>query len=239
VSKGDELAVIFAAGFGETARRDHAYVPKIMLPLGSKPFLEHQLEWLRGAGFYSAIICLGYKAEAVRSYFGDGSGMGMRLQYHVDEKPLGSAGAVKTLGAASLPDDLLVLSGELFVGNDGSRLMDFHRGHEGLATVVVRPPKFAHDGYVAVGPSRRIEEFVTSPRLAKRPMAPTGLWVVRRKLLRYVPEEGPSDFLKDVFPAAVKAGADLFAYPETGPLCDLRTPARYEKFAKEWAKSRG
>ncbi len=235
----DNLAVIFAAGFGETARRDHSYVPKIMLPIGGKPLLEHQLEWLKGAGFDRVVICLSYKAEIVRSHFGDGSRMGLRLQYHVDEEPLGSAGSVKTLGAASLPEDFLVLSGELFVGSDGSRLMDFHRDHQGLATVVVRSPKFAHDGYVAMGPSRRIEEFVTSPRLAKRPMAPTGLWVVRRKLMHYVPDDGPSDFLKDVFPAAVKAGENLFAYPETGPLRDLRTPDRYEKFAKEWAKTRG
>ncbi len=235
----ETLAVIFAAGYGETSRSGDGYVPKIMLPLGGKPLLEHQLHWLRAAGFYSTVLCLGYKAEPIRAHFGDGSGMGMRLRYHVQEIPRGSAGAVKSLGAASLPEDILVLSGELFVDIDGARLMEFHRSHQGLATVVARPVKDSKDGYLDVGPSHLIENFVAAARLAKKPMAAAELWVVRRKLMRFVPDDRPSDFLRDIFPAAVKAGEKLFAYEGSGLLRDLDTPDRYEKFTKEWAKTRG
>ena len=120
---------------------------------------------------------------------------------------------------------------------DGLRLMEYHRSHDGLATVVARHPKFAESGFLEVGPGHRILDFVTAARLAKKPMAAAELWIIRRKLMHYVPDGRSSDFLRDIFPAALKGGETLFAYPEKGLLRDLDTPARYEKFAKEWAKS--
>ena len=133
------VAVILAEGSGECLRLGQEYVPKLLLPLGGKPLLEHQLAWLSASGFETVILCLGYKADRVRAHFGDGSRWGVRLRYSVEEAPLGTAGSVKTLGAASLPEDILVLHGEVYGELDCRKMIDAHASHQGLATLAVQP----------------------------------------------------------------------------------------------------
>ena len=87
-----------AGGRGERMRPWTDKVPKPMIPIEGKPLLEHQLEWLKRAGIREALMCLGYKAEVVQEYFGDGSRLGMRLDYHVETSPRGTAGCVKDIG---------------------------------------------------------------------------------------------------------------------------------------------
>ena len=95
---------ILAGGKG-TRMRSVSDTPKVLLPLGDKPILVHQLEWLKAAGFDEVLLCLGYQADEVRAVLGDGSACGLQLQYHVENQPRGTAGAVKDLGDA-VEDDL-------------------------------------------------------------------------------------------------------------------------------------
>ncbi len=228
------LAVILAGGHGECLRVADEYVPKVLLPVDGKPLLEHQLAWLKRAGFVSAVVSLGYKADAVRARFGDGSALGMRLLYSVEESPRGTAGAVKALGAASLPEDVLVLYGDIYPDTDLAAMLRFHRSHDALATIAVHECGKTHGCEpVVLGPERAIVDF---PR-QRGPGEPPGwgvspLWVLRRPLLHFVPDGAASDFLKDVFPAALKSGEPLAAHLEPGRLEDLGSPERYARFRK-------
>src|ERR1700733_6483171 len=96
-------AVILAGGKGTRLRDRLGDLPKPMVDICGKPLLEHQIRLLRAHGFVDVLLLLGYNPEPIRSYFGDGSAFGVRLQYVVEQKPLGSAGAV--LGAVGFLDD--------------------------------------------------------------------------------------------------------------------------------------
>ena len=130
-------AVVIGGGQSECLRVHDEYIPKALVPVAGRPLLEHQLEWLRRAGIDSAVLCLDYRPEQVRARFADGSGQGMRLRYSVADAPRGTAGQVKALGPASLPDDVLVLFGDIFPETDCGRMIRFHRGHQGLATLAL------------------------------------------------------------------------------------------------------
>jgi NDP-sugar pyrophosphorylase family protein len=221
---------ILAGGKG-TRMSAFSNTPKVLLPLGDKPILVHQLEWLKEAGFADVILCLGFQAKQVQDALGDGGEYGLKINYQVETEPRGTAGAVKDLGDIA-GDDLLVIYGDLFVGLDCQKLLDFHASHDGIATLVVRKTDHPEDSDLAeVSEDGQINAIGRMERDGIfSEMGCAAIWVVRRALIDRIPVSGMSDFARDIFPAAVKAGEKLMAYETSELVMDVGTPARYEKF---------
>ncbi len=207
--------------------------PKVMLPVQGKPILEHQIEWLKKHGFNDIFLCLGYRADKIQEYFGDGSRWGVRLAYRVETEPRGTAGAIADLGPL-IEDDLLVVYGDLFLEMDCGKLLEFHAGHDGLATLVVRETDHPEDSDLveADGADRVLRVARRKAGNISGNLGCAAVWVVRKALLERVPEDRPSDFARDIFPAAVAGGDKLMAYRTDEPVMDIGTPARYEAFLK-------
>src|ERR1700682_3691954 len=90
-------ALVLAAGEGTRLRPLTLDRPKPMVPLGGRPLLEHLVDLLRNHGIREIAINLHYKAEAITSYFGDGSRFGVSITYSPEAQLLGSAGAARLL----------------------------------------------------------------------------------------------------------------------------------------------
>ena len=88
-------AIIIAGGSGTRLRPLTYNTPKPMVPLFNKPFLRYQLELLKRHGVTEVIINLHYLSEVIKDAFGDGSELGMSIRYSLEDKPMGTAGAVK------------------------------------------------------------------------------------------------------------------------------------------------
>jgi NDP-sugar pyrophosphorylase family protein len=223
-------AVILAGGKG-TRMSSYSDTPKVLLPLGDKPILVHQLEWLKRSGFSDVFLCLGHQAEVIEAALGDGSRFGMRIHYQVESEPRGTAGAVKDIEEL-IEDSLLVVYGDLYVDIDCGKLLDFHRSHDGLATLLVRHTDHPEDSDIAEADSSgrisavgRIEAGEVSGDLGC-----AAIWVIRRDLLARVPATGVCDFARDVFPEAARDGDKLMAFETAERVMDVGTPQRYEKF---------
>lgn len=230
------VAAILAGGRGERMRPATDACPKPMLPIGGKPLLEHQLDWLRRSGVSEVFLCLGYKAEVVRAHFGDGSRWGMKLRYSVESSPRGTAGAVRDLGDWG-GEDLLVVYGDLFVSMDCAGLMEFHRTRPGASTLVVWNTDHPHDSDLARVENDRITGFYRDDKAAPPgQLALAAIWVVRRSLLDLVPADRPSDFGRDVFPRALERGMVLNAYRTDETVEDVGTFERRERFLKMWER---
>ncbi len=175
--------------------------------------LERRLGWAREAGVSSAVVALPFGARALRERFGDGSRVGLPVRFFVDERPLGTAGALKALGAASLPDDVLVLAGEETPRFSGARLVAFHGAHDALATLVVHRCRHAPPcAPVVLGPGRRVVELPPRPLVGGYAFGLSPVWLVRRALLRLAGDALPCDLERDVFPRALKAGEPLAGF---------------------------
>jgi mannose-1-phosphate guanylyltransferase len=100
-------AVILAGGLGTRLQPYTFFIPKPMLPLGNKPLLEYTIEWLRNAGgIKEIVICVSYLHRTIEDYFEDGSRFNVKIDYARAERPLATAGQLKT--AEKMLDDTFV-----------------------------------------------------------------------------------------------------------------------------------
>jgi len=129
--------VIFCGGLatrlGELAKE----IPKSMIDIDGKPFLEHQIDNLKKQGVKDIILCVGHLSEKIIDYFGDGSKFGVKIKYSPDgEKPLGPIGALKK--AEALLDDLFfIMYGDSYVSVDFDKIYNFFMKHDKPACMVV------------------------------------------------------------------------------------------------------
>ena len=99
-------AVILAGGLGTRLQPYTTFIPKPMLPLGDKPLLEHLISWLKKNGVKSIVLCVSYLRKSIEDYFEDGERFGVSIEYAVANKPLATAGQLKT--AEQFIDDTFV-----------------------------------------------------------------------------------------------------------------------------------
>ena len=105
-------AIILAAGEGSRMRPLTAKMPKVMLPIAGRPLLEHIILRARAAGLDGFVLVVGYGADAVRSHFGDGSSLAVKIDYAVQDRQLGTGHAL--MAAESQADDrFMVLNGDV------------------------------------------------------------------------------------------------------------------------------
>lgn len=89
----ENLVVIMAGGLGKRLGELTKETPKPMLRVGDRPMLQHLVEQFRDQGFQKFIFCLNYRREVIQDYFGSGENFGVKIDYIVEEKRLGTAGA--------------------------------------------------------------------------------------------------------------------------------------------------
>src|SRR5881392_1687524 len=123
-----------AGGEGTRLRPLTSNQPKPMVPIVGKPCMEHILELLRDHGFEEVVITVAFLPQAIRSYFGDGESLGLKLEYSVEESPLGTAGSVR-LASDRLDETFLVISGDALCDIDLTALVDFHREKGAAVTI--------------------------------------------------------------------------------------------------------
>ena len=128
-------AVILVGGRGVRLRPYTASIPKPLVPIGGElPILEILLRQLRRHGVTEVTLALGYLGHLIRSYVGDGSAWDMSVDYWEEEVPLGTIGPLLE-HLAELPEDVLVLNGDLLCDIDFGELIRFHGRHGSVLTV--------------------------------------------------------------------------------------------------------
>jgi mannose-1-phosphate guanylyltransferase/phosphomannomutase len=206
-------AVILAGGQGMRLRPMSLERPKPMTPLLGRPVLAHILALLRGQGIRDICVTLCCQPQSVVDYFGDGAKFGVKLTYFVEESPLGTAGSVKRCMGWLGDEDFLVVSGDCVCDLPVRQAEDFHRAHGGLATLVLyRHPAPLDYGLVCTGENGRVTEFLEKPAWGQvvTEQINTGIYVLSPAAMAYVPETGPYDFGKDLFPALLRRGEGVF-----------------------------
>ncbi|MCB1005896.1 MAG: nucleotidyltransferase family protein, partial [Acidimicrobiales bacterium] len=105
-------AVIMAGGEGTRLRPLTSNAPKPMLPLVNRPMMEHVIDLLKRHDITEIVVTVAFMANAIETYFGDGSEFGVSITYAREESPLGTAGSVRN-AADQLTERFLVISGDV------------------------------------------------------------------------------------------------------------------------------
>jgi len=223
-------AVIMAGGEGTRLRPLTSLLPKPMVPIVNIPVMEHILGLVKHHGIDEAVATLAFMPQVIQDYFGDGDEWGMRLEYAIEETPLGTAGSVKN-AAALLPDDepFIVISGDALTDFDLSHIIDYHRSHDGPVTIALKrvddPLEF---GVVITGEDGRVERFLEKPSWGQvfSDQINTGIYVIDPWVLAEIPD-GPYDFSGDLFPKLMEAGHPLYGVAVDGYWCDVGSRESY------------
>ena len=156
-------AVILVGGEGTRLRPLTYEMPKPMVPVLNRPFLEHTLAYLKNYEVNDIILALGYLPGVVQDYFGDGSGWGVHLSYAVEDNPLGTGGAVKNV-EKQMDSTFVVLNGDIFTDIDIDDMLAFHRRKRARATIALtcvdNPSAF---GVVEADSDGRVRCFIEKP----------------------------------------------------------------------------
>jgi D-glycero-alpha-D-manno-heptose 1-phosphate guanylyltransferase len=129
-------AIILAGGLGTRLASRLSGVPKPMAPIAGRPFLEILLNQLKEGGCTRVLLSVGHLHEAIRGHFGQSYG-GMRIDYAIEETPLGTGGAIRNALAQAREDAALVLNGDTFLEADYAAMMRFHRAEDAAMTMAV------------------------------------------------------------------------------------------------------
>jgi len=224
-------AVIMAGGEGTRLRPQTSNLPKPMLPLVGRPMMEHIVSLLRRHGITDIVVTLAFLPNAIRSYFGDGSELGVRMAYATEETPLGTAGSVRN-ARDELTERFLVISGDVLTDIDLTSMLQFHEKNNALATLalcaVENPLEF---GIVITREDGSIERFLEKPGWGQvfSDTINTGIYVLEPEIFDVIPEGRAVDFSAEVFPAVLEAGGPIFGYVANGYWEDVGTTAAYLK----------
>ena len=201
-------ALILAGGKGERLRPLTDTLPKPMVPVCGKPILERQVEWLKEGGVDGIVFLAGYRWEAIRDYFGDGSGFGVSIEYSVEDSPLGRGGAIKQGYPLASPGDgpLVVTNGDIITRQPLSEIIDFHQESparpNGPAVTLLAVPMVSPYGLVDMDDAGGVVGFREKVELPH--WINGGVYVFDREVFPEFPDLG--DHEVETFPRLAQAG---------------------------------
>lgn len=236
-------AVIMAGGEGTRLRPLTSLRPKPMVPIANQPVMEHILGLVKHHGIDEVVATLAFMPQVIQDYFGDGEEWGMRIEYALEETPLGTAGSIKNAENLLADDEpFVVISGDALTDINLTEVIEYHRRMGGAVTIALKrvddPLEF---GVVITDDDGRIERFLEKPTWGQvfSDQINTGIYVVEPWVLGEIPQGEVYDFSGDLFPKLMENGHALYGIAVEGYWCDVGSRESYLEVHKDILDGRG
>ncbi len=232
-------AVIQAGGKGTRMRElTGDQIPKPMLMLNGKPMIQWQIENIARYGIREFVIIIGYLGEKITEYFGDGTGLGVRISYIKEEEPLGSAGALYFLKDRLGARDFLLVFGDVMIELDWNRMIDFHEKHKGKVSVLVHPNAHPFDSdLLRVDEKGRVTGIDSKNHVRDYwydNCVNAGVYILSGRIIEMFKSPRKMDLEKDILTRLI-AQKEVYGYHTSEYVKDAGTPERFNKAAMEQA----
>lgn len=244
------LTIIMAGGKGTRISKLFPEIPKPLIPINNIPVLERELISLRAQGFCDFIFTVSYLHEKIEEYFGNGSRWGVKIEYFVEEQPLGNAGALFKLKEKIGTDSFLLLNADSVFDVDFNRMVAFHKKQGGLVTLFTHPNSHPYDsGLIITKENNVVEKWLTKED--KRPQfyknrVNAGLHIIDPKVLDFVKIKAEEIGTKGFDGKIIKVDLDrqllkplqgtgkMFCYDSPEYVKDMGTPERYYSVVRDF-----
>lgn len=223
-------AMVLAAGVGSRLDPLTAYVPKPLVPVANIPVMEHILNLLKSHGFGDVIANLHYLPDHIEEYFGDGSRLGVKLQFRREEKLSGDAGGVRFCRDFLDSGTFIVLMGDLLTDADLTHILKCHKEKKALASIGLKKIKdVSHFGVAVINDEGFIVGFQEKPKKeeALSDLASTGIYVLEPEVFEHMPKTGDFGFGRQLFPQLVQAGLPVLGVEIDSYWNDVGTLEQY------------
>ncbi len=227
-------AVILAGGRGTRLRPYTVVLPKPLMPIGDYPILEVVIRQLAHDGFDHITMAVNHQAELIRAFFGDGSKWNLRIDYSLEEKPLGTIGPLRLI--PDLPSHFLVMNGDVLTDIDFG---EFHRTHSDanrLFTISSYEREQHVDfGVLVSGEDGMLRDFKEKPTSTFE--VSMGVYMVSREILPLIPIGQPYGF-DNLMHDLLRANRPVQVSRFGGYWLDIGRPDDYMKAIDEFQSMR-
>ena len=222
----DYPAIVLAGGLGTRLRSVIQDIPKPMAPVNGKPFLHYIFQYLKQEQIREVILSVGYKHETIEDFFGN-EYLGIKVQYSVEEEPLGTGGGIKqAFGLVDGP--AYVLNGDTFFGVNLHTLSDYYfDSNSDLVLALKHLQNFDRYGTVQLDAQNRITKF-DEKKLVAEGYINGGIYFFDKTLLSRVETGNKFSFEKEIlekYTGELKFGGKVF----NGYFIDIGIPEDYNK----------
>ena len=221
--------VILVGGLGTRLLPLTCTLPKPMLPLINRPFIEHVLAHLKRHGIGEVILSAGYLPAAFDDHLKSIDDLGLKLELVAEEKPLGTCGAVKNV-AERLDDTFMVFNGDILTDINLSHLLEYHRRKGAMATIALTsvddPTSY---GLVPLKNDGRVEAFVEKPNWDEvtTDLINAGTYVLEPAALELAPARESYSFERGLFPLMLEKGLPVYGWPSSSYWIDIGSPEKF------------
>ncbi len=226
-------AIILAGGKGTRLRPLTYETPKALILVQGKTLTEHVIDVLKKLNIDEIILSVGYMADKIKAYFGDGSRFNLKISYAVEKEPLGTAGPL--ILHPKINETFVMVNGDNLFNLDFKGMLKFHKENKATATIALTKVEDVSKFGVARLEGDKIAEFIEKPKKEEAPShyINSGYYILEAELFDIVKGKPFAMMEKDVFPKLAKEGR-LFGFKDDGQWFDTGTHESYEKVNKEW-----
>lgn len=228
-------AIILAGGFGTRLQPVIGDIPKVMALINGRPFLEFLLNYLAGQNINKVILSVGYKNEAIQSYFGDRYKQ-LTIVYSMEEEPLGTGGGLRLAFQHVEGPLALAMNGDSMFRIDINSLYQFHLSkHADITLALKRFDDPCRYGSVVIDIDNRISGFFEKGEMQKSGLINGGIYLINKDF--FMRDSFPAKFSleKDFFEKQFKQ-SKIFGFPASGYFLDIGIPDDYYRAQDEFRK---
>lgn len=178
-------AIILAGGKGSRLRPYTFSLPKPLMPVGEHPVLELVIIQLAKAGFNHITLAVSHQAELLQAFFNDGKKWGVRIDYSIEDIPLGTIGPLKLI--KSLPENFLIMNGDVITDLVFSDLYSYHLEKNSILTIASSIRNFKNEfGVLEVNKDNILVDFKEKP--ITKFLVSMGVYIANRMIIELIPE---------------------------------------------------
>lgn len=224
-------AVILCGGRGSRLKKISKGLPKPMVKIGGRPFLDILIEHLSKFGIKRFILAAGYRSNVIKDYFTKHRKKGIRILVCPEKEFLGTGGALKNSKRLIRSNVFIVLNGDSIFNFDPTGLLNFHLEKNSLITMVITSLSDAEDaGVVMINREARITGFLEKQVSPGSGYKNCGMYICGKSVFDSLPRKKKFSLEKDFFGKMSKGR--LYGYVINEGFMDIGTPARYRKAEK-------
>lgn len=226
-------AVILAGGKGTRLAPYTTVLPKPLMPIGEMPILEVVLRQLAYHQINEITLAVGYLAELLQAYCGDGSKFGVRLNYSREDQPLGTAGPIALV--QDLNETFLVMNGDLLTTIDYTAMWNYHKERGAIATLASYKREVKIDLGVIQSEDGWVKDYVEKPVYDYS--VSTGVYIFEPEILNYI-QKGQRLDLPELVMRLLKSRRQVNVYNFEGYWLDIGRHDDYDAAMEEFSKHR-
>lgn len=217
--------LILAGGKGVRLRPYSTILPKPLMPVGDLPILEIVIRQLKKSGCKSITMAVGHLAELIQAYFKDGSRWGVKINYFIEDSPLGTAGAISAMKPKG--NNFIVMNGDVLVNLNYREMYDFHKKHKALVTVGVTTKDVPITlGVLQIDKQLKITDYIEKPTLKYK--VSMGIYMFHKKVKTYL-KRGQHCDLPELIKVLVQKKEKVIAFAHDGLWFDIGRIEDYDR----------